>query len=381
MDDPAALERRSRELAILATVAAALNRELDLGRALETALAHVADLCGLRTGWVWLLDEAGEATLAASRNLPPALAEAPERMCGSCYCLDAFRAGAMGGAANVSIITCTRLKGLVDGTAGLRFHASVPLYAHGRPLGVLNVASPDWQGLAPEELRLLYTVGDLLGIAVERARLFARSAALGALEERNRLARELHDTLAQGLAAITLRLEAADALLETGAPPVRARASVNEALDLARRTLDEARRSVLDLRATPLAGRGLAESLRTLVAEAAAPARLTAQVTVEGDARDLPPRVTIGLYRIAQEAVANTVRHAGARRIELRLAISQGQVALSIADDGRGYDPGQTPPGRFGMVGMGERARLLGGELRVESMPGAGTRVEAVVPL
>ncbi|NTU82138.1 MAG: GAF domain-containing protein, partial [Chloroflexales bacterium] len=226
MEDQDSLARRSRELSILNTIAAALNREIDLGRALETALAHVASLCGLRTGWVWLLDEAGEATLAASRNLPPALAEAPERMCGSCYCLDTFRAGAMGGAANISIITCTRLKGLVEGTEGLRFHASVPLYAHGRPLGVLNVASPDWQSLAPEELRLLYTVGDLLGIAVERARLFGRSAALGALEERNRLARELHDTLAQGLAAITLRLEAADALLEAGAPTAQARASV-----------------------------------------------------------------------------------------------------------------------------------------------------------
>lgn len=378
MDDRDSLARRSRELAILNTIAAALSRELDLGRALETTLAHVADLCGLRTGWVWLLDEAGEATLAASRNLPPALAGAPERMTGSCYCLDAFRAGALGDAANISIITCTRLKGLVEGTEGLRFHASVPLSAHGRRLGVLNVASPDWQGLAPEELRLLYTVGDLLGIAVERARLFARTAALGALEERNRIAREIHDTLAQSLAAIALRLEAADALLEAGAPPEQARASVAQALDLARRSLEEARRSVLDLRAAPLEGRGLADALRDLVAATAGPAGL---VTIVGDDGDLPPRVAVGLYRVAQEALANAERHAEAGRIELSLTIGPGRATLSVADDGRGYDPGQTPPGHFGLIGMAERARLLGGELRVESAPGAGTRVTAEVPL
>ncbi len=100
-----------------------------------------------------------------------------------------------------NVVTCSRLKNLVDGTDGLRYHASIPLYAHGKQLGVLNVASTDWRELSQEDLQLLYTVGDLLGIAVERARLFARSAHLGALEERNRLARELHDTLAQGLTA------------------------------------------------------------------------------------------------------------------------------------------------------------------------------------
>lgn len=380
MDDAQALVRRNRELSILNTIAADLNRELDLGRALETTLRHVVELCGLRTGWVWLLDEAGEARLAASCNLPPALARAPERMRGSCYCLDTYRAGAMGGAANINVITCSRLKGLVDGTEGLRAHASVPLYAHGRPLGVLNVAGAEWRELAPDELRLLYTVGDLLGIAVERARLFARSAELGALEERNRLAREIHDTLAQSLTAITLKLEAADALLEGEPAQVGARASVGAALALARRSLDEARRSVLDLRAAPLEGRGLAAALRELVAEATA-AGLAAELVVEGDANALSPRVTLALYRIAQEAVANAVRHAVAAQVELRLAVGAGRVTLSVADDGRGFDPAGLPAGRFGLIGMGERARLLGGTLAVASGPGQGTRIAVEVPL
>jgi two-component system NarL family sensor kinase len=392
MDDAEALARRNRELSILNTIAADLNRELDLRRALETTLRHVADLCGLRTGWVWLLDAAGEPGLAASLNLPPALACAPERMRGTCFCLDAYRAGHLGGAANVSIITCSRLKNLVDGTDGLRFHASVPLYARGRPLGVLNVASPSWQELSPGELRLLYTVGDLLSIAVERARLFARGAELGALEERNRLAREIHDTLAQAFAGIALKLEAADALLEgEGPPPAGARETVAQALGLARRGLDDARRSVLDLRPAPLDGRGLAAALRELAAEAAlantasaqgaGPRGLEVRVHVEGDDALLPPRVTLGLYRVAQEAVANALRHAGANRLELRLAVAEGSASLAVSDDGRGFSPDGPAPGHFGLVGAGERARLLGGALRVESAPGAGTRLVVEVPL
>src|SRR5947209_19300565 len=136
------LQRRNRELSILNTIAEALNREIDLSQALRTTLAQVAELFDLHTSWIWLLHEdTNEPYLAAAQNLPPALADAPEHMEGSCYCLDTFQAGDLGGAANVNVITCSRLKGLIDGTDGLRYHASVPLYAHGKQLGVLNVAS------------------------------------------------------------------------------------------------------------------------------------------------------------------------------------------------------------------------------------------------
>src|SRR5690242_16821106 len=133
---PGALERRNRELAILNAIAEALNREVDLDRALQAALALVAELLDLQTGWIWLLnEETGEPYLAAAQNLPPALALNPRRMAGTCYCLDTFRKGGLEGAANVSVITCTRLQGLVD-TDGLRYHSSIPLYAHGKKLGV-----------------------------------------------------------------------------------------------------------------------------------------------------------------------------------------------------------------------------------------------------
>ena len=376
------LQQRNRELSILNAFAKELNAQVDLNRALRTALAQVADLLDLQTGWVWLLhQESGDSYLAASQNLPPALAENPWRMEGDCYCLDTFRAGDLAGAANVNVVTCSRLKNLVDGANGLRYHASIPLYAHGRQLGVLNVASADWRELSTDDLRLLYTVGDLLSIAVERARLFEHSADLGALEERNRLARELHDTLAQSLAAIALQLESADALLEAGAPAGRISAAVQRAMELTRASLEEARRSVLDLRAAPLEGRSLSEALAGLVEATDGRGGLRASLELIGAARPLPLRVEVGLFRIAQEALNNTVRHANASRCRVRLTSAPGEVRLLITDDDIGFSPEDAAAGRFGLVGLNERARLLHGQLRLDTNPGSGTAIEVVIPL
>jgi two-component system, NarL family, sensor kinase len=380
--DTEKLKRRNRELSILNAIAEALNREVDLSRALEVSLAQVAKLLDLQTGWIWLLrEDTGESYLAATLNLPPALANAPQRMEGSCYCLDTFRAGDLDGAANLNVVTCSRLKWLEDGTGGLRYHASIPLYAHGKQLGVLNVASPDWRQLSAADLRLLYTVGDLVSMAVERARLFARQAEFGATLERNRLAREIHDTLAQGLAAITMQLETADALLASGASAERTQTAIARALSLARANLEEARRSVLDLRAAPLDGRTLAQALSALAEETSSKGDLRVWFQVTGGSRPLPPRVEAGLYRIAQEAVGNAVRHSGARTVRLKLMAQPGRVRLLVIDDGRGFDATAIPNGRYGLAGINERVHLLAGQLNLQTSPGRGTRVEVRVPL
>ena len=361
-------------------IAEALNREVDLDRALHVALAQIVDLFEMRTGWIWLMHpETGEPYVAAAQNLPPALADNPHRMEGSCYCLDTFRAGDLEGAANVNVITCTRLKRLIDGTDGLRSHASVPLYAHGKRLGVLNVVSSDWRELSAEDLRLLYTVGDLVGIAIERARLFTASTQLGALEERNRLAREIHDTLVQGLTGIIMQLETADALLESQQAD-RGREALYQALALTRSNLEEARRSVLDLRAAPLEGRSLAKALAALVDEWQTTSKLKIKFEATGK-RPLPARLEVGLYRIAQEALTNVARHAQAHRVEVRLLTTTAFVQLTIEDDGRGFEPAHVPTDHHGLIGMQERARLLGGTLDLRSQPDRGTRLQVTVPL
>jgi two-component system NarL family sensor kinase len=378
------LERRNHELSVLNEIARQLNRSVEIGEALGFTLSQVAELLGLRTAWIWLLDDSSpEPYLAAARNLPPALADDPSRMDGSgyCYCLDTYKRGDLEGAANVNVLTCTRLDGLVDGTGGLRYHASIPLYAGEKKLGVMNVASPQWRGLSPEDLQLLSTIGDLLAIAVERARLFDHSTRLGAVEERNRLAREIHDTLAQGLTATGLQLESVEALLEHEAGAERAREPLRRALSLTRSNLDEARRSVLDLRAAPLEGRSLPEALKTLVDRWEAETGVATRFKAINGGRPLPPRVEVALYRVCQEALTNVARHARPSRVTVRLVATPDAVRLVVQDDGRGFDPSRVQDDRHGLMGMRERAVTIGGLLEVESASNEGTRVEVTVPL
>src|SRR6516165_9813957 len=269
------LLRENRDLAILYAIAGHLNRKIDVHEALQEVLAQVTKLLGLQTGWVWLLDEQDRPYLAAAQSLPPYLADHPQRMTGSCLCLDTFLQGDLEGASNIDVLRCSRLKNAErendPSSLGLRFHSSVPIYAGDMPIGVLNVASEDWRELAAEELQLLHIIGDQIGLAIHRARISEEhtqaATRLATIEERNRLAREIHDTLAQGMAAITLQLETADAL--AGSNPDRAQEAIRRALNLARKNLEEARRSVIDLRAASLQDRTLPEALEALLQETA----------------------------------------------------------------------------------------------------------------
>ncbi len=382
--ESARLAQRNRELTILNGIASALNQEVDLSAALKSALEQVASLLELRTGWIWLLreEDPARAYLAAAQNLPPGLRDDPRRMEGSCYCLRTFQGGDLGGAANVNVVSCSRLAELVDGTDGLAYHASVPLYAsHGKKLGVLNVADTDWRELSAEDLRLLYTIGDLLSIAVERGRLFNRSAQIGAMEERNRLAREIHDTLGQNLTAITLQMETADALLEAGAPTQQVWAIIQKTLQLSRSGLQEARRSMLDLRAAPLEGRSLAEAVQLLVDDFSRRTGVPNEYRLAGASQPLSTRVEVGVYRVIQEALANVELHAQATTVTVELSITADALTLTVADDGRGFQPDAIPQGHYGLVGLNERVHLMGGRLNLQSGPEAGTHLQVTIPL
>ncbi len=386
------LLRSNRELAVLYTIAGHLNRKVDVYEALQEVLAQVTKLLGLQTGWVWLLDQQGEPYLAASQSLPPYLADHPERMRGYCLCLDTFLEGCLEGAANIDVFRCSRLKNAEragdPSSWGLRFHASVPIYAGGTPLGVLNVASEDWRELQPEELQLLHIIGDQIGLAIQRARLSAEhtraAARLATIEERNRLAREIHDTLAQGLAAITLQLETADAVM--AARPERAQEAIRRALKLARSNLEEARRSVMDLRAAPLQRHTLPEALAMLAQRGCEGAAVDMQFSYspEDHFPTLPTRIEVSIYRIAQEALTNACKHAHAQHICMTLALDGEGLRFVVQDDGCGFDPEKVThiasDGHFGLTGMSERVKLLGGTICIQSEPGAGTCIAINVP-
>jgi len=206
----------------------------------------------------------------------------------------------------------------------------------------------------------------------------------GVLEERGRLAREIHDTLAQGFASVVAHLEAADASL--GGNPERARHHVREAEAVARASLGEARGLVWALRPDALAAGGLPAALERVAAAATAAAHgeLAADVTVTGSVRALHPDVEVTLLRAAQESLANVRRHAAARHVTVTLSYFTDEVTLDVADDGRGFDPasltGPGPTGGLGLIGMRERAEGLGGSLAVESAAGEGTTIAVSLP-
>ncbi|HEX3643812.1 MAG TPA: GAF domain-containing sensor histidine kinase [Ktedonobacteraceae bacterium] len=391
VEEATSLLHGNRDLAVLYDIAGYLNHQVDVHQALHEVLARVTELLGLQTGWVWLINEQNSPSLAASRNLPPYLADHPERMSGSCLCMDTFLSGTMERPANVDVLRCSRLKNAErdsDPSAlGLRFHASVPIYAGDTPLGVMNVASEDWRELRPDELQLLHIVSDQIGLAIQRAHLSAQhthaAARLATIEERNRLAREIHDTLAQGLAAVTLQLETADALAISR--PEQAHEAIQRALKLARSNLEEARRSVMDLRAASLQDRTLPEALAALATTEISPS-VDYSYTPAQDFPALPARVEIGLYRIAQEALANARKHASAQSIEMTLFAEDQWVSLMIQDDGCGFEAQTVSQslgsgsGHFGLTGMAERVKLLGGSMYIQSELGTGTSIRVSVP-
>lgn len=372
-----------RDLALVNALAHRLSHPLDVERVLDSALETLGELLELDTGWAWLWSESTEtARLAATRNLPPGLVKHPELMEGDCYCLTTYAAGDFRGAANVNVVGCSRLARLVSDSRHLRCHASVPLYVDDRRLGILNVASADWRELTTDELNLLSTVGALVSLAIERTRLAERGATLAAAEERNRIARDIHDTIAQSLAAITMQLESADAFLETPNPP-RAMETVRRALALTRSALEEARRSVMDLRSTPLAGRGLIAALRALADELAESTGVHVPVTIEevGYHDALPSAIEVGVYHIVREALTNVARHANATSAVVRIEKRGARLHVQVVDDGVGFEVSRVAPDRFGLLGVSERARLLGGDLIVSSEPGEGTTLDVDVPI
>lgn len=370
---------RPKELAILNAIAEALNSATDVRQALERTLSLVGELLGLRTGWVWLLDsETRQFYSAAAKNLPPYLLQ-PVRMTGRpCWCISNFLDGELT-PKNINVLECSRLRSAIEGSDGLRYHASIPLYFQEKPLGIMNVTGPSWRKLTGRELRLLSTIAYQVGIAVERARLAEQSTRLARAEERTRLAREIHDTLAQELTAIALHLEAASTAMR--ADPARAEEWLSKALTLARGSLEEARRSVIDLRTSPLAGRALPEALGALARAFTAETGIRVHADVQGIT--LPPSVEVELYRIAQEAFTNIRKHAQAREVDLKLRPTGTRVRLRIEDDGQGIDRAgmRRRTSGFGLIGMRERARLLGGTVRLQRRKGGGTRVVVSVPL
>jgi signal transduction histidine kinase len=225
--------------------------------------------------------------------------------------------------------------------------------------------------------RLEATIAENEGL---HRQLLVQAREAGTLDERRRMAREIHDTLAQGLTGIVTQLQAADqAASRTPGEPTGWRRHVDAATRLARESLAEARRSVDALRPEPLEGCRLSEALAGVAERWSALNGIPARVTTTGTARPIDPEAEFALLRAAQEALANVARHAHATRVGLTISYMENEVALDVRDDGVGFDPSQPEHG-FGLVAMRQRIAALSGTLQVESEPGGGTAISACVP-
>jgi signal transduction histidine kinase len=227
--------------------------------------------------------------------------------------------------------------------------------------------------------RLEATLAENAGL---HRQLLTQAREAGVLDERQRMAREIHDTLAQGLAGIITQLQAAE---QAANDPERWRRHLTAATELARGSLTEARRSVHELRPEPLSTARLSDALRDVAARFTELHGVTATVEIAGTVRAMAPEVEVVLLRTAQEALANVARHASATRVVITLSYLDHDVALDVCDDGRGFDPAQTPKakresGGFGLVAMRQRVEGLFGALSVESQPGSGTAISARIP-
>jgi signal transduction histidine kinase len=211
------------------------------------------------------------------------------------------------------------------------------------------------------------------------ARLTEHAARAAAQEERERLAREIHDSLGQAFTAILLQLRSAEETL--GDAPNLARTAIGQVRGLARDGLADTRRAVDALRPQTLDRFDLATALRRAVVQATLGLPLDVHCTVQGDVYTLSLDTALQLLRIAQEALSNTLKYADARRLTVELVFEPSQTKLHVQDDGRGFEPTQAATaGGFGLLSMRARAAAIGAELTISSAPGHGTTLIVALP-
>jgi signal transduction histidine kinase len=388
----AGVVRRSEETASLLRASRSLMAGLDLQETLRRISEEACRIARSRHAVVLLRDrEKQTLRLGAAVGGPPAL-------------VDNFARGSKG---SLSAIVASTGQPLFiadcgndsrnpyadeDRALGIVTYLGLPITMHGEVVGVLTVNTSQAREYTPEDLECLTSFANLSAIAIENARLFEEVRAgrerLRALSrrqldvhesERRLLARELHDEVGQLLTGLKLTLDmVAGEASETGQSLLR------ESQDLVGELIGHVRELSLNLRPALLDDLGLLPALLWQFERYTAHTRVRVDFEHAGlEGRPCRPEVETAAYRIVQEALTNVARHAEASEVQVRLWVEGGRLLLRIEDQGRGFEPTITldPEESSGLAGMYERAMLLGGRLRIESSPGAGTRIQAELPL
>ncbi len=373
--------QRNRDLTALNEVAATVSSTLNLEGIMDTALDRVLDMTDARSGEIWLLGEDDNRLALSARRGPESGVDVGPQ------------SGIVGGGeacGQVALSGQTTIDFTDDDATGgaAREHGikvRLPLKSAGEVIGVMCVCFEPRRVLLEREKELLESVAAQVGVATKNAQLYEQVQDVVILEERDRIAREMHDGFAQVLGYVNTKAQAVRHLLATGRT-TEAAEMVAQLEEAAREVYVDVREAILGLRATAQDDRRLVPRIRDYLDLFGRLADLKVNCRVENgaDVVDLPVAAEIQLLRIIQEALSNVRKHAGATGATVRLRARNGCLRVIVKDNGHGFDPGSYDRGdwpRFGLKTMKERSEAVGGKFQLRSAPGKGTTIAVTVPL
>ena len=374
--------QRNRELAAVLAVGQATASSVELSQMLDKALDAILGVTPAETAEIWLTTDDGALALERQRGIGVDVPRARDRLDPG----EGLSGLAVQQGSAVVVhdpASDPRFLSREITELGLLTYCALPLRHRDETVGVLAVACRDRSAFSDaSELRLLEGIGEQMAVAIENARLLGRVLDAAALEERERIARDLHDGLAQVLGYINTQALAIKKHLASGRPE-EARELVGTMEEAARHVYGDIREEIMGLRA---AREGLVPSLRAYLSGYGRMAGVVPEVRISdaAEALRLPGATEIQLLRIIQEALSNVRKHAGAGSATVSLDLAGDELRLEVEDDGRGFDPdspARTGWPRFGLQTMRERAHALGGTFELRSSPGAGTSIVVSVPV
>jgi len=394
------VEKDYNDLVALSRVSAAISGLHDLDAILKIGLDNVLAIMNGTVGGIMLLDEVNKTlSYRVQHGLSIKYAEEMHLRPGEGIAGKVVQSGRAIMLEDISLDPAAARLDLIS-IEGLKAFISVPLRAKDNVLGVVNVASYMSHHFTRRDMHLLHSIGDQLGIAIEQAKLYRnlraareryqtllRQALTIQEEERKRIARDLHDETSQDLTALALNLHAVTEMMEmSDMDSTEVKAILKKAHAIAVRAGTEVTRLIRELRPTLLDTLGLPAAVRNLAETNFAAKGINFSTELEGMNLRLPPETELSLFRIAQEAMSNVVRHSEANSVDIRLECDASKCILRIEDDGKGFDVSAITTidskGRgAGLFGMKERVTALGGRCSIESQSGQGTKITARVPI
>ncbi|NIM95012.1 MAG: GAF domain-containing protein [Anaerolineales bacterium] len=375
----ACLEERvaaqTRELAALNAIAAAVNQSLDLKDVLDSALDKTLEVMEIESGGIYLLDEgSGLLNIVAQRGFSPDFVEGIDKLqLGEGFSGRVAQSGKPMLVKNVS--TDPRLTRQVVRDSGLRSAAIFPLSSKGKVLGTFFTIARTDRAFSEQDVQLLTSIGHQIGVAIENARLYEQAQQIAALGERNRLARELHDSVKQQALAASFQLGTAVTLFESD--PQTAKKHLLEADNLMNAVRKELGDLILELRQQSMDRKAINKTIKEYAVEWANQSGIEVQPDLQ-ELNGLSLEVKQALVRILQESLANVARHSSAECVVITLHADE-DIQLIVKDDGQGFDP-QVAYDGIGLQTMRERAESLDGGFIVESEQGEGTCITVTFP-